>query len=147
MNKAFVREPDQTADYCPRCGSQGQPVTEETLAHQLLASQRNMVYTTACFCPSPQCEVVYFDAFERVILTSDLGRAVYPKDLDAPICPCFGLTRDDIEADIREGVTTRVKALLEKARSPAARCVQMAANGRPCTAYVQKYYMSALQRK
>ena len=25
MNKAFVRESDQTAEYCPRCGSQEQP--------------------------------------------------------------------------------------------------------------------------
>ena len=147
MNKAFIREPEQTADYCPRCGSQGQAVGEETLEHQLSAQQRNMVCATACFCPSPRCEVVYFDAFERVILTSDLGRPVYPKDPAAPICACFGLMREDIEADVREGVTTRVKALLEKARSPAARCTQMAANGRCCTAYVQKYYLSAAQRK
>ena len=40
-----------------------------------------------------------------------------------------------------EGVVTRVKAILEKAESPEARCSQMAANGQPCVAYVQKYYM------
>jgi hypothetical protein len=91
--------------------------------------------------------VVYFDAFERVLLTRDLGRPIYPKDPEAPICACFGLTREEIEADVQEGVTTRVKALLEKARSPAARCTQMAANGRGCTAYVQKYYLNAAQRK
>jgi hypothetical protein len=147
MNKAFVREADPTADYCPRCGSQGQAVGEETLEHQLSAQQRKMVGATACFCPSPRCKVVYFDAFERVILTTDLGRPVYPKDPDAPICACFGLTREDIEADAQEGVTTRVKAVLEKARSPAARCAQMAANGRGCTAYVQKCYLGAVQRK
>ena len=36
---------------------------------------------------------------------------------------------------------SRVKAILEKAKSPEARCRQMAANGQPCVAHVQKYYM------
>ena len=83
---------------------------------------------------------MYFDAFERVIVTDDLKRSVYPKDPDAPICACFGLTRQDIEADVREGVVTRVKAIIEKAKSGEARCTQTAANGQPCVAAVQKYY-------
>lgn len=101
----------------------------------------------ANFCPSPQCDVVYFDAFERVITTGDLAKPVYPKNPDAPICACFGLTRQDIEADVREGVVTRVKAILEKANSSEARCNQMAANGQPCSAYVQKYYMQCRAAK
>ena len=141
MNKAFVREPDQTADYCPRCGSKGQQVGRETIQSHLPDGKTPTVTDPANFCPSPQCDVVYFDAFERIIVTDDLRRSVYPKDTDAPICACFGLTRQDIEADVREGVVTRVKAILEKAKSPEARCSQMAANGQPCVAYVQKYYM------
>jgi hypothetical protein len=85
--------------------------------------------------------VVYFDAFERVLLTTDLSRPVYPKDPTAPIWACFGLTRQDIEQDDREGGVTRVKAALEKARSAEARCRQKAANGQSCVGYVQKYYM------
>ena len=46
----------------------------------------------------------------------------------------------DIEADVREGVVTRVKATIEKAKSADARCSQMAADGQPCVAAVQKYY-------
>jgi hypothetical protein len=141
MNKAFVREPDQTAEYCPRCGSQGQPVGGDTLQAYLSAEQRRKVSDPANFCPSPQCEVIYFDAFERVVLASELSRPVYPKDPDAPLCACFGLTRQDIEQDVAEGVVTRTKAILEKAKSPEARCTQHAANGQPCVAYIQKYYM------
>jgi hypothetical protein len=141
MNKAFVREPDRTADYCPRCGSQGQPVSGETLRTYLSAEQIRTISDPANFCPSPQCRVAYFDAFERVVLAADLAKAVYPKDPDAPICACFGLTRPDIERDVREGVVTRVRAILEKANSPDARCAKLAANGQPCVAYVQKYYM------
>ena len=64
-----------------------------------------------------------------------------------PSCACFGLTRHDIEQDISEGVVTRVKAILEKAKSSEARCAQMAANGQPCVAYVQKYYMQCRRAK
>lgn len=141
MNKAFLREPDRAADYCPCCGAQGQTVGGETLDTYLSSEQRHLVADPANFCPSPQCDVVYFDSFERVVLAADLQRPVYPKDRGAPICACFGLTQDEIEQDVREGVVTRTKALIEKAKSPAARCAKMAANGRSCIAYVQKCYL------
>ncbi|MFC1597557.1 hypothetical protein ACFL5Q_06430 [Planctomycetota bacterium] len=144
MNKAFVREPDNTADYCPRCGSKGEPVGGETLRSFLTDEHRQAVTESANFCPSPRCEVVYFDSFERAVLAADVRCPVYPKDPAAPICGCFGLTREDIERDVQEGVTTRVKAILEKAKSSAARCRHMAANGKPCIGYVQKYYMQCL---
>jgi hypothetical protein len=141
MNKAFVREPDRTADYCPRCGSKGESVGSNTLAAYLAEEQRGRMAEPANFCPSPQCPVAYFDGLERVVLAADLQRPVYPKDPAAPICACFGLTRADIEQDVREGVVTRTKSVLEKAKSPDARCSETAANGRPCVAYVQKHYM------
>ena len=147
MNKAFVREPDSTAEYCPRCGALGQPVTGKTLDTHVPASRRRAIGDSACFCPSPQCEVAYFDAFDRVVLAADLDHPVYPKSLDAPICACFGLTRDDIEQDIEEGTVVRTKALLEKAKSPDAQCACKAANGQPCIAYVQKYYMQCRNRR
>lgn len=147
MNKAFVREPDATAEYCPHCGSKGEQVGLETVQAHLPDGEPPKVADPANFCPSPKCEVVYFDAFERVILTDDLKEPVYPKNPDAPICACFGLTRHDIEADVREGVVTRVKAIIEKANSPDACCSRKAANGQPCTAYVQKYYMQCREAK
>jgi hypothetical protein len=147
MNKAFVREPEQLADYCPHCGSQGQPVGGETLETYLSAEQRRKISEPANFCPSPQCEVAYFDTFERFVLTGQLSRPVYPKDPDAPICACFGLTREDIEQDVREGVVTRVKAIIQKANSAEAHCTRMAANGCSCVAYVQKYYMQCRAAK
>ncbi|MCU0979063.1 MAG: hypothetical protein MUF25_07825 [Pirellulaceae bacterium] len=96
MNKAFLREPERTADYCPRCGSQGEPVGRETLQEFLTEAQRRSLAEPANFCPSPQCDVVYFDSFERSLLTGDLPRPVYPKDPAAPLCACLGLTAEDI---------------------------------------------------
>ena len=141
MNKAFVREPDSDVDYCPRCGSPGQVVSGEVLANFLSPDKRQTLVEPANFCPSPRCEVVYFDAFERAVLTKDLEKLVYPKDPDAPLCACFGLTRRDVERDVAEGVVTRVRAVIEKSKSPDAQCAQLAANGQSCTAYVQKCYI------
>ncbi len=147
MNKAFVREAEQTSEYCPRCGAQGETVGGETLETHLSAQQLGRVSPRANFCPSPRCEVAYFDGFERVVLVSELSRAVYPKDPDAPICACFGLTCGEIDRDVAEGVATRTRAILERAKSAEARCARLAANGRSCVAYVQKYYLQCMQAK
>ena len=39
MNKAFVREPDQTAEYCPRCGTKGETVGSRTMAAYALKNR------------------------------------------------------------------------------------------------------------
>ena len=101
MNKAFVREPEHTADYCPRCGSKGDAVGVEALKSYLTDEQRRGLAEPVNFCPSPKCGVAYFDGLERVVMASELARPVYPKDPTAPICACFGLTRQDIEQDVR----------------------------------------------
>jgi len=141
MNKAFVREPDRVADFCPRCGAQGQPVTAVTLEAHVLAQARESLAECASFCPTPHCAVVYFDTFERFVELDGLKHPLYPKDPEAPICPCFNFTRDEIEQDIREGVVTRTKALLARAQSPEANCEVHSATGQPCVAQVQRYYM------
>jgi NAD(P)H-nitrite reductase large subunit len=68
-------------------------------------------------------------------------KKIYPKDPDAPICGCFGLTLDDIEQDVREGVVTRCRALIERAKSPEARCSIMSPAGQSCIPEVQKQYI------
>ena len=141
MNKAFVREREQTADYCPRCESKGEVVGVEALKSYLTDQQRRGLAEPVNFCPSAKCGVAYFDGLERVILAAELARPIYPKDPTAPICACFGLTRRDIQQDVEEGVVTRTKAILEKAKSAEARCAGLAANGRSCVAFVQKEYM------
>jgi hypothetical protein len=142
MNKAFVREPEDTGQgYCPRCQSLGVPVTATTLDAQLAGMLRSRVADSAWFCPFPRCEVVYFDAFDRMVTDVEFGRPVFPKDPSAPICNCFGLTLDDIEADLREGSPRRVKELLAKAKSTEAQCTQRAPSGQCCVADVQRTYM------
>ncbi len=147
MNKAFVREPDNTATYCPRCESQGEQVGAGVLPHYLTDEQRSRLTEPAHFCPSPKCPVAYFDGFEGYVLATDLSRPVYPKDSTAPVCACFGVTCRDIEQDVAEDVVTRTRAAVEQAQSPSARCAEMAGNGRSCVAYLQKYYMECRRQR
>ena len=141
MNKAFVKEQEPTGDYCPRCGVRGQVVGAETVNHHVPPAFRQDLSDAAYFCPTSECEVVYFDMFDRAILASALTEPAYPKDSTAPICPCFGVTCQDIDRDIAEGGVMRVRAVLEQAKSPAAQCTQRAVNGRSCVPFVQSYYM------
>jgi hypothetical protein len=147
MNKAFVREPEQGVERCPLCGSPGQPVGTVTLDAFVRPEARAQLGESAFFCPSETCRIAYFDAFERQLETDQLSRPAYPKDPAAPICGCFGVTCDEIEADVREGVATRTRALLDRAKSSEAHCTQMAASGQSCVAAVQRYFMKCRGRK
>lgn len=146
MNKAFVREPEDTgAAHCPRCGSLGIAVGSETLAGQLAADDRRNLPESAHYCPFPRCEVGYFDQFDRWVAADKLQHPAFPKDPLAPICPCFGFAADEVEADVREGGTRRVKDLLARTKSPEARCTTMSPSGKCCMPEVQRYFMRLRQ--
>lgn len=141
MNKAFVREPDDTGEQnCPQCGSRGHAVGRETLTVHLSEEQCKGLAEQAYFCPFPRCAVGYFDAFERTVPAAAITGLTWPKDPTGPLCNCFPFTLEDIEADIAEGGVARVKAHVARANSPAARCLTAAPDGRPCVAEVQRCY-------
>lgn len=144
MNKAFVRENDSDATRCPRCQSLGQAVRTETLDAQILPPHRADIAQTGYYCPQADCPVVYFDVFERAVERPHVRSAGYPKDPTAPLCACFGLTEEDVEADLTEGGVTRTRQCVDRAKSPAAHCSTSAASGNSCIAAVQRFY---LQRK
>jgi hypothetical protein len=142
MNKAFVREPDDDGRaYCPRCKSLGAPVDSGPLDAYVRPESRDKLGAFGWFCPYPHCEVAYFNQFEATVLVDELTRTVYPKDLDAPLCACFGYCYDDAAADVAEGQPRRTRELVAKTKSPEARCTQLAADGRCCVAAVQELYM------
>lgn len=140
MNKAFVKEVEGSGGRCPRCGSLGLAVPAETLASFIRDEKRSNLAETGYFCEFPRCEAIYFDDFERFVTAADVVRPVWPKDSDAPLCGCFGLTADDVAADVREGGVARVKAAVARAKSSEARCLTMSPTGRNCAADIQRYY-------
>lgn len=142
MNKAFVREPDADARVnCPRCGGLASEVGCGPLDVHVCAEYRGRLGESAWCCRNPGCEVMYFDLFEQRILVSELRGPVYPKDLWAPICACFGLSMEEIEADLRVGEPVRIRELYRKSQSGEARCAELAADGRCCLGEVQRLYL------
>lgn len=142
MNKAFCKEPDATVPpRCPRCGNEGAPVTGETLLAHVAPAAAESLGEPAYFCGTGACDVAYFDLLERSIPVASAHGLFWPKDPHGPLCACHGLTVDDVDADLAEGVPTRVRAVVQQAARPDAACVTSSADGRPCVARVQKHYL------
>lgn len=142
MNKAFCKEPD-TAEpaLCPACGRDGLAVAHETLSAHVAAEAVGTLGEPAYFCPTDTCPVLYFDLLERSIAAADAHDLFWPKDPAGPLCNCHGLSLDDVDADLADGVPSRVRAVVQKANEPGAACATKSADGRPCVARVQKYFM------
>ncbi|MGC3971037.1 MAG: hypothetical protein QM775_27985 [Pirellulales bacterium] len=140
MNKAFVREPDASTPQCPRCGTPGILVPEQTLIAFVAKEQLSNVASVAYFCDFPRCEVAYFDEFERWIAAEALTKPIWPKDPHAPLCGCFGLTADDVRDDVAENGVSRVRRTVERAKSAEARCLECSPTGTSCVGAVQRYY-------
>jgi hypothetical protein len=142
MNKAFVREPEfDGRAYCPRCGALGTPVGAKAMDTHIAPGARSRLADSAWFCAYPPCSVAYFNLFESVVTVDELNGPVTPKDRQAPLCACFGLTVEDVEADVAEGTPTRIRQLVARSQSPEARCATLAANGQCCLPEVRKLYM------
>src|SRR6478672_10661744 len=140
MNKAFVREPDATDVLCPRCKAAGVSALRAAFEAHVPAKERRAMAASTYFCPTPNCQVAYFDAFEAVVSTDSLVHPVYPKDSRAPLCACFGLTVEDVEADVAEGTPRRIRELLAKSKTSAAHCEELSPTGRSCIPDVQRCY-------
>lgn len=106
---------------------------------------RSRIREAAWFCSYPKCDVAYFNTLDVVIGVEELRAPIYPKDLDAPLCSCFGFTMDDIMADVDDGTPTRIRALLAKSQSPEARCAELAPDGQCCMREVQRLYIKHRQ--
>jgi hypothetical protein len=146
MNKAFMREPDQVDSPCPRCRSKGLQVGPQTLNAMLDSVSRRKLAESAYFCPSERCDVLYYDDFSSVVTREAIPGPIPVKDFAAPLCACFGTTREEIEDDVAEGVVTRTKAAVMKAQSAEAHCVTKAPNGRSCVSEIQGYFVKCRQR-
>jgi hypothetical protein len=140
MNKAFIREPDATDVLCPCCGAAGVAALRAAFETHVPPDLRRPLAASAYFCPTPSCPIAYFDAFEATVPADALVRPIFPKDPAAPLCSCFGLTAEDIAADVAEGTPRRIRDLLAKSKTPAARCDELSPTGRCCLPEVQRYY-------
>jgi len=143
MNKAFVREPEfDGRAFCPQCGALGVEVSAAPMDTHIATEFRSRMSDAAWFCSFARCDVAYFDLFDSIVSVAELKGPVYPKDLDEPLCRCFGFRVEDIEDDLQEGSPSRIRELLAKSKSPEARCDSLAVDGQCCIREVQRLYIS-----
>ena len=141
MNKAFVREPDADVRVlCPKCGSPGRAVENGPIEVYVRPESRAQLLNAAWCCGNAACSVVYFNMFEQFVRAADLLASVYPYDLNAPICACFGFTYGDVDDDARDPQPLRIRALLAKSKSVDARCQSFAVDGQCCMREIQRLY-------
>ena len=147
MNKAFMASRNKLIGRCPRCNSAGHSVGPQTLAAHLTDELRKGLADSAYFCPDSQCDVVYYDDYGGVVRRTSVKGPIPIKDIDALLCACFGLTREEIEQDVDEGVVVRTRAAVLRAQSDEARCSTLAPNGRTCVPEVQGVFPKCKQRR
>ena len=144
MYKADIKEPDSSLPpRCPRCNADGLQVGSTTLKAHLASEAAESLGEPAYWCATNDCPVAYFDLFERSVDCKASHGLYWPKDPAGPLCCCYGLTADEVDADIAEQVPSRVRAVVQKAGLPDAACTTKSPDGRSCVARVQRYYVRA----
>jgi hypothetical protein len=142
MNKAFIREPDlEGRVYCPRCGSLATSVGAGPLDTYVRGEARMRLQESAWFCSFGRCDVAYFSHLGSMVTVDELVRPIYPKDLDAPICVCFGFGYEDVVAEVDADPPLRLRELLAKTRSDEAHCAVLAPDGRCCSNALQELFV------
>lgn len=142
MNKAFVREPDESDHLrCPRCQSLADEVGPDTLAAFLPAELIGKLASGVGYCSKPECPVAYFDSLGQFFTRDQLTRPAYPKHPHAPLGGCLGISANLILADAAAKNPARVRSMLAQAQSNPLRCRTSCASGKPCTAEAQRLYL------
>lgn len=140
MSRAFMKEGEAPEPRCPSCGGAGDAVAPATLDAQLGPEDRKALGDRAYYCAGPACPTAYFSAWDAVVPQDRLKSRAWPKDPEAPVCPCFGLTPADIIEDARSGRRSRILEVREESDAPDSRCPRLAPDGRSCVARVMRLF-------
>src|SRR5262249_54625008 len=100
VSRAFIKEAETSGPGCPAppgCGGGGVPVSRATLEARLPREAVARFAGGALFCANPGCVVAYFDERRAWASRDELLAPAYPKQLGAPLCACFGVTREALE--------------------------------------------------
>lgn len=146
MSKAFLKEPEAADPTCPTpvgCGNRGIVVARATLQVMLPAECVGLLAEPAYACENSRCEVGYFDSWGASVPADLRARRAWPKDPDAPLCACTGLTVADLESDAQRKDPSRVRELLSRAKTCSAECLVRSPTGHPCADAARRVYSRA----
>ena len=120
---------------CPQCGVVGKPVSTLTLKHIVKPQFLETVDATDfTFCPSADCDLVYFHPNGVRLAKADVRVRVGLKETEdpVPICYCFGFTeamaRDEIRATGKCTIPDRISTEMKRelcaceVRNPQGSC-------------------------
>jgi hypothetical protein len=147
MSRAFVRDPEPGEPRCPGCGALGDAVGLPTLEAHLPAEARSTLSGAAFYCVNPDCRTAYYNAWGSGVPVEKLTSPAWPKDPDAPICPCFGLRAEDVAADARDGRKDRVKDLMDRSQGADAKCALRCPDGRSCLPRVLRLFRETFEAR
>jgi hypothetical protein len=125
---------DDTRRVCCSCNHASRAVTRKTMLLMLKPEYFDRLGAGEYrFCPSPECQVVYFTESEGDIFTRESLRVrLKTREDPIPLCYCFGFDEADARAEIartgRTSIPQRIAALLKEgmcacpARNPSGAC-------------------------
>ena len=140
MSRAFIREPDAPDPACPECGAAGEAVRGETLAAHLRPEDAKPLGDAAFYCSVDTCTTGYFTSWGDKVAADRMTSTAWPKDPDAPICSCFGMTAEEVIQDALDGRKDRVRDLVRRAEGPEAQCRTRAPGGAGCLKRVLRLF-------
>ena len=140
MSRAFIKEPDVPDPTCPECGAAGEAVGPTTMKAHLPPEDCTLLGDAAFYCSGDSCMTAYFTAWGSKVPAARMTGSAWPKDPDAPICNCFGMTAGEVIQDALDGQRDRVRDLMRRSEGPEARCRICAPDGVSCMKRVLRLF-------
>ncbi|MFD2043117.1 (2Fe-2S)-binding protein [Ornithinibacillus salinisoli] len=137
-------ETNNASELCPSCNLKGKKVKIITLKSMLKPIVLNKLNAslTHYFCPTHNCNVVYYDTCKKMYLLSEVKVSVHQKDnsSNVPICYCFGWTKEKIEQYIEKELSPYpVDHIRENIKEDRCGCEVNNPQGRCCLGNVTGY--------
>lgn len=132
---------------CPQCGDKGKIMKIITLKSLLVpeALAKLESDTNYKMCSNQECTVVYFNELGNAFSTNDLKIPVFikSKDVDSPVCYCFGWTKNKLKSEIEQtGTSTAISSISEHIKAGRCGCEVNNPDGSCCLGNVKKYLSS-----
>ena len=129
------RRTNHSRPVCPNCGETGRPVGVVTLKHMVIPEFLDLVNKRGfAFCPTHDCQVVYFHADGDTLEKVDLRVRVGLKETadPVPVCYCFGFTErmllEEVQTSGHSSIPQRIAAEIKadncacEIRNPQGSC-------------------------
>ena len=137
-------------NHCPACGQKGKTVDSITLKAMLNVSLLALQNTSYLFCPTADCDVVYFSTDGAQSFTKEKIRVPVhqkePGDESAPVCYCFQHSPATIRSELlATGQTTVIEEISAGIKAGQCACEIRNPQGSCCLGNVRAVVIQVSQ--